>query len=230
MPKVVLSKPSNQAPYRAVFNADKTDEVKRVGRWGGSPPKGGRTTTPSFSTQPTIPAQTNNKENSYLQILEQVKNLNKANKANMLDWLALDAMQSKVASKDRDLGMWIVSVYACLQQANAEGCIACPAPLVLKRLISAGKSYAHLEQFMQSTNLAQAKVTQRQAIYHLLAGILLTHAKQLAAGVQIPLTPTLMLNQCANIVAIVNQALPGYAEAGLLPILAHQLSGGSVNS
>lgn len=166
--------------------------------------------------------ETEKKEADLASILELSNTLSAADKKTLLAHLALDA-QKQASAPDRDRDMWSRAVYEELLGAfNREGGAAQGAVLV-KRSLTTSSAWAPIESFMQSNHLDALTVVQRQAIYVLLAKLLVESAQFISRRGRAPLSAGLVGSCAVNIASIFDTAFPGYISAGLVHLVAKQL-------
>lgn len=120
--------------------------------------------------------------------------------------------------------MWAEAVYDALVALNGGSGRGLPGPALIKRAMGQGSAWSSVAGFMESSKYDALKVVERQAIYQMLAKLLLEHAQDISEHTGAPLTPKLLATCCSNITAIFNRAFPGYLRAGLGLIVARQLT------
>jgi len=149
--------------------------------------------------------------------------LKPASRKKLLDQLALLAAQDKTGKADRDISMWATSVYEAFTRAFGASAGAGQGPLVFQRVLGASTAWAPVEAFMQASGLAQQAVVKRQAVYRLLAHLVVQRAKSVAAHTRAPVSLKFVANVAREVNAIFEAEFPGYLAAGLAPLVAAQL-------
>lgn len=148
-------------------------------------------------------------------------------KKTLLAKLSLQERNHGADAPTRDADMWGQAVYDAIQQAvsgrslHVEGL---PGPLAVKRVLASSGSWGNVSGFMKNAGLSELTVTERQAVYNLLARLLVTYAKEVAENAGIPVTTKLVANCATNIVAIFDQSFPGYLASGLVKIVVRSLT------
>lgn len=77
---------------------------------------------------------------------------------------------------------------------------------------------------MTSSKLSELRVVERQAVYNLLAELLVEHAGYVARKSGAPLGPKLIGQCTGSLPGVFEASFPGYLAAGLAPILARQMA------
>ena len=90
-------------------------------------------------------------------------------------------------------------------------------------LSSLKDSYAIVHAFVQGTGMVKSMSYHRKALYEMLAGLVVTYSKQLAAKIGAPLSFRFVLQNVDKLPALFDRAYPGYAQAGLACIVVQQL-------
>lgn len=171
-------------------------------------------------------AKTGNEEKKNVvdTLLADAERLSKAERKELLARLSLAvASDSARRTDDRDLTMWAEAVYRAMDDAQAGSDGAGQGPLVLKRLLAAVQNWEPLAELLERSKLSSATVTQRQALYHMLAQTLVEHAKRVCSRMGIPLSAKVVANNAANITAIFESAFPGYLSSGLALVVAQRM-------
>lgn len=132
--------------------------------------------------------------------------------------LARMALQVRTTKQDtvkhnRDADMWIEAVVETLRKVLKDGGGSVPSPAALKRLQA--DSWEPVEVFMREANLQSLTVTERQAVFYLLAGLLVEHAKYVAKRSGAPLSAKLTFSCVRNLPGLFDEAFPGYLANGL---------------
>lgn len=142
--------------------------------------------------------------------------------------LALKLLET--SGSERDVEMWAHSVYHAIVDALGGSGGGVAGPLALKRLLAARSSWAHVEAFMRDAGLADLKVAERQACYHLLAKLVVERAQAVARRAGIPLAGKLVANQTQDLAAIFDAAFPGYVGGGLAKFVCLRMISGEGRS
>lgn len=157
------------------------------------------------------------------QLLEQILALEPTAQKELLDRVAAHQLLSSSKPADRDVSMWAVAVYDAYCKAVGGPGAAGVGPHLVRKVLAASAAWAPVAQFMAGTALQDFDVTDRQAIYMLLADLLVKQARSIARYTGAPCSPKLIANCTANIGALFDDAFPGYLEAGLVTVVARQL-------
>lgn len=75
---------------------------------------------------------------------------------------------------------------------------------------------------MSVAGLSELPVVDRQAVYNMLADLLVQHAKELARYTGAPFSVKFIANLAQNISGVFDAAFPGYLEAGLAHVVARR--------
>mgnify|MGYP003507604151 len=147
--------------------------------------------------------------------LSLVNKMTVAERKQLLDHLALGMQVSKKESGkiNRDLDMWLSAVVDALDSILKTGGTSVPSLGVVKRLHSA--QWPPVEQFMIGSKLMEMKVLERQAVYKLLAKLLVDHAHYVAKKSGAPLSTKLVFNCINNLPGLFDGAFPGYLACGM---------------
>ena len=174
---------------------------------------------PSFPPPPT-----EGKENqSTTSLLEQASKLTKDERQQLLDQLALLNQLGSVAANNRDLEMWSQAVYEALGEAIGASGGDGYGLMLVKRSLAVSACWRPVERFMQISELAELKVVERQAIYFMLARMLVEHAAYVARKSGAPLSPKLVGSCTGSLPGVFDANFPGYLAAGLAPMVARQM-------
>lgn len=157
------------------------------------------------------------------QLLEQLAALSPTDQKVFLDRAAANRLLVAEKPADREIGMWSVAVYEAYCAAVGVGGAAGVGPLVVRRLLGASTPWSAVQSFMTSSRLHELPVTDRQAVYVLLADLLVRHTRSLARHVGAPFSPKLLASCTSNISALFDEQFPGYVEAGLVKFVARQM-------
>jgi len=144
-------------------------------------------------------------------------------KKEMLDRLLLEKQTAAASTgSNRDVDMWSTAVYTELVRVTRSSDQGLVGQGVVRKLLGVATTWRPVEQFMQATGLMELTVTERQAAYYLLADLLVRHARAVARRSGAPLGAKLAGQCVSNLPGLVDQAFPGYAEAGMLKVVARQ--------
>lgn len=185
----------------------------------GNPPKG-VPIPPSQS--PAIEAKLK-KEVSVRSALDLANQLTKSQRKELLDQLALSNQLSSKANDDRDLDMWATAVQTALAEVVGSEVGGNYGVLIVKRLLGSTSCWRPVEGFMISSKLSDLRVVERQAIYFMLAKLLVDHASYIAKKSGAPLSPKLVGACVGSLPGVFEQNFPGYLAAGLAPLVAKQM-------
>jgi hypothetical protein len=128
------------------------------------------------------------------------------------------------ASDPRDLDMWVVAVYDGLVSALGARDGVGVGPAAIKRALGAPAVWGPVSEFMASAKFNQIKVVERQAVYVLLAKLVIAQAKYVAGKTMAPLSARLVGNVATNVAGIFDQAFPGYLASGMAGIIVRRLT------
>lgn len=138
---------------------------------------------------------------------------------------SLAAALRDASPADRELDMWASSLYNALVAALGGKGGGVPGPGVIRALCAPRKAWAPVEGFMSANGFTGLKVAERQAVYHLLARLLVERGQAIARRAGIPLGPKLLAHNTGDIAAIVDQAFPGYGASALELVARRMFSG-----
>lgn len=155
-----------------------------------------------------------------------LRGLSRAEQKQALDLLAfqLATDQSHEASRDKDL--WSGAVYDAVARALGGGAGGLPGPMLFKRVLAAPEAWQYVEGFMGTSGFSRAQVTERQAVYSLLARLLAEHALELNGKFGYPITPKMLGNLTQHLPTLFEEAFPGYLAAGLGMVVVKSLGKG----
>jgi hypothetical protein len=131
--------------------------------------------------------------------------------------------KSPQIGQERDLDMWAHAVYESLGDALGGAGAGLVGPAMIKRILAAPGSWKAVTEFMRVSRMDQVKVTERQAIYRMLADLVVGNARYISGRSGVPLSPKLVSTCSVNIAGIFDQAFPGYLASGLAFIVAKRL-------
>lgn len=221
--RVILVRPEYTRPaYQRKDHTDTTPRSSEAGKTGTPTPlyrggMGGPRNTPADACQ-------EENENSAEKLLEMFRTLPQQQRKLFLDQAAaaqlLDSANTEAA---RDVQMWSAAVYDALCAAvGGPGAINL-GPLSVKKVLGAATAFAPVASFMAVGGMDKLPVVDRQAVYVLLADLLVKHAKGIARHTGTPLALKLVANCTNNIAGVFDNAFPGYLQAGLAPLVARQM-------
>lgn len=157
------------------------------------------------------------------EIKAKIKNLDAAERRELLAALALDLNAPKQA--DRDLDMWVVAAHEALAAVAGGRDGAVQAPAVCKRVLG-GSAFQPVLDFMEASRLSKLEVTKRQAVYRTLAELVVRRARKIGSRSGAPLSAKLVANVAGNIGGIFESAFPGYVASGLAHLVATRPTAG----
>lgn len=155
-------------------------------------------------------------------IVEQARSLTRDELRQLLAKLSLLATE-QVGRSDRDLDMWAGSVYDGLVSLNGGSARGLVGPALFKQALASAAAWHPVTGLMSSAGYDKLSVTERQAIYRMLAGLLLRHAAYLNRERSVPISPKMLASCCANITSLFDNAYPGYLRSGVALVIAKAL-------
>ena len=175
---------------------------------------------PSF---PPTPTEGKEKHIQVTSLLEQASKLTKDERQQLLDQLALTNQLGSVAANNRDLEMWSQAVHEALGEAIGASGGDEYGLMLVKRSLAVSACWRPVERFMQISKLAELRVVERQAIYFMLARMLVEHAAYVSRKSGAPLSPKLVGSCTGSLPGVFDASFPGYLAAGLAPMIAKQM-------
>lgn len=167
-------------------------------------------------------------DDKHAHLLAQLLELSDKERKELLDRLTLAKMQSKqTTERDRDVAMWVESVYSRLVAVSRGYGAAGVGIVVVKRLLTAPSAWAPVADFMHAAKFDSAQVVERQAVYNLLAELLVSYTQNIARHTGAPFSAKMTANCTTHISSLVEAAFPGYARAGLLSLVVLRLRAAS---
>ena len=163
-----------------------------------------------------------NVKSSLDQILDAANGLPAAERKVLLAHLAFSEQTSGQGS-GRDLEMWAQAVYEALGDAVGVEVGAGQGPALIKRTLAVPAAWAPVTTFMASSKLSTLMVVERQAIYVMLAKMVVQNARYIARKSGAPLAARLVGSCAANVASLFDNAFPGYVASGLALMVAKQL-------
>lgn len=145
--------------------------------------------------------------------------LTREQKQEMLDRFALENVKG---AGGRDLDMWSASVARALEDAIGGSGREAYGQLLCKRQLGSSSTWAPIEAFMRTSGLSDLVVVERQAVYNLLAELIVDAAKYNARRSGAPLSLRLTASHTGQVNGIFERAFPGYVAAGLAYVVAKQ--------
>lgn len=145
--------------------------------------------------------------------------LNKEQKQDLLDRLALENVKG---ADNRDLDMWSVGVARALADAIGVSDREAYGQMLCKRQLGLSSTWRPIEEFMRSSGLADLVVVERQAVYNLLAQLVVEAAGFTARRSGTPLSLKLTAQHTPSVAGIFERAFPGYVAAGLAQVVVRQ--------
>lgn len=157
------------------------------------------------------------------EVTDVLERMSAQQKKELLDRLLLEKHAADTATgSNRDVDMWATAVYTALVRVTRSSDPGLVGPGVVRRLLGVGAVWRPVAEFMQATGLMELTVTERQAAYYMLADLLVAHARVVARRSGAPLGAKLVGQCVTNLPGLVDQSFPGYAEAGMLKVVARQ--------
>lgn len=143
----------------------------------------------------------------------------------LLDQLALKQQTAVLASRDRDLDMWVIAVTAALVSALGDEDGGGPGPVLIKRVCGAFSVWSPVRAFCERLGLLDLKVVERQAAFAFLVQLLVERARAVSHYSGAPLGPKLVANCSADLAGIFERAFPGYLASGLAGVVVRRMIG-----
>ena len=157
------------------------------------------------------------------QLLAEMMKLSVAEQKELLDRVAAQALLEQTAKRaDRDVAMWAEAVYRAYCSAVGGPGAAGVGAQVFRRLLGAASAWQPVEQFMSSAKLLELPVVDRQAVYNMLADLLVQHTRSVARYTGAPFSVKLISGQTVHVAGLFDNAFPGYLEAGLAHVVARR--------
>lgn len=163
------------------------------------------------------------REEAVEEILAVAQKLTAKQRQELLDRLSLVNKMTRSADQDRDLDMWATAIHSALTDCVGDGDASAYGRLAVKQLLASTQNWRPVQEFMERSRLNELKVVERQSVYHMLATLLVDHAREISDHTGAPLGPKLVGNCAHGIAGVFDQAFPGYLRAGLAKIAARQL-------
>lgn len=152
-------------------------------------------------------------------LLGQAGKLSKQERQDLLDRLALENVRPTAS---RDLDMWSLAVARALEGAIGASGGEAYGQMLCKRQLGLSSTWKPIDAFMHSSGLAALPVVERQAVYNLLADLMVEAAGTIARRAGVSLSLKLTAQQTGQVGGIFERAFPGYIAAGLAPVVARQ--------
>lgn len=160
-------------------------------------------------------------KNTLQEIISLADSLSTQDQQSLLDHLALQRKASRKASTDTTRSdLWFGAVTEALDTVLRSGGLASPGLGILKK--NHGDSFVAVEAFIKSA-APTLTVTEKTALYRVLAKLLVGHADYVAKKSGAPLSAKLVFNCCQNLPGLVDSAFPGYIECGMLPLIIKKM-------
>ena len=160
-------------------------------------------------------------------ILATASQLTAKQRQELLDQLSLANKMTRASDNDRDLDMWATAVHAALTDRVTASDGSAYGRLLVKQSLASTQNWRPMQEFMEQSRLNELKVVERASVYHMLADLLVDHARSVAQRSGAPLGPKLVGNCTHAMAGVFDQAFPGYLRAGLAKIAARQLVRGT---
>lgn len=145
--------------------------------------------------------------------------LSKEQRQDLLDLLALENVQGVGG---RELDMWSAAVATALEDAIGASGGAAYGQMLCKRQLGSSSTWKPIEAFMRTSGLIDLVVVERQAVYNLLARLIVDAAGYSARRSGAPLSLKLTASHTGQVNGIFERAFPGYLAAGLAYVVAKQ--------
>lgn len=152
-------------------------------------------------------------------------NINRLSLEQKKQLLAQLSLEVNEAAPARDSDMWAVALHKALQDALGGSVGAGGSVHTMKRTAASGAVFTPVLDFMKQSKLLEQPVTTRVSVYHLLAELVVAHARRISRRMEVPLGAKLLSTCQANVASLFDTAFPGYLRSGLAVIVARQLSG-----
>ena len=162
------------------------------------------------------------KQNDMQRVSELLADLPLADQRVLLDQLALNSQLTASARGNRDLDMWSEGIRGALEDAIGVAGGEAYGLMLCKRTLGATACWRPIEAFMRSSGLLDLDVVERQAVYNLLAELVVDAAGFSAKRSGAPLSLKLAAQHSGQVNGIFERAFPGYLAAGLAPVVARQ--------
>lgn len=94
--------------------------------------------------------------------------------------------------------------------------------MVFKPLLARSSSWAPIRRFVADSRLGTLTKNERLAVFGCLAEQIVDEAVRIASITNQPLTPRLVVSQCANVHAIIDAAFPGYLRCRVFMAVARR--------
>lgn len=158
-------------------------------------------------------------EGGVVSVVEVLKQLTGEQKKELLGLLALDAADAASGADDRDLRMWSDAV----AEEIADVTHTSVGPMLVRKAMAPKASWSVVRELVDAAGAAKPlTVQERQSMYHLLAGVLVSHANYVAKASGAPISVKLVGNCVTNLPGLLDDAFPGYLHAGLMPLVVRQ--------
>lgn len=214
MKRVMLVRPARSHP---VYVKDQTKQ-SGLSTPSPSPSKEGRRGW--GNTQP----QATEQKKSVEELILLANLLTPSERKELLARLALTS-QTLPIEQTRDVDMWAQAVYEALVAAVGYEGEGVQGPALVKRSVGNPAAWGPVSNFMKASKLDGLKVTERQAVYLMLAKLVVSNARGVARHADIPLSAKLVGTCSSNITGIFEQSFPGYLQSGLVLMVARRLTG-----
>ena len=157
-------------------------------------------------------------------LLAQVLELPNAVRKQLLDKIQLAVLTDAAANdKDRDLVMWTEAVYQRFVSGEQGSIAGGAGPLHFRKLLATSTAWPPVQDFMHTARLHELPVVDRQAVYHMLADVLVNHVREVAEHTGAALSPKMVANCTHLLRGAFESNFPGYVEAGLVKVVVAQM-------
>ena len=209
--KIRLTRPLRNSPVNSVIKSK--NQVTKILR--GVPPS-----IEGVSTPLTFNGVVEKKADH---ILDLMAKLSPTERKQILAKLALTT-QLDQNHGDRDRSMWATAVYNELARLQSGVGGGLGGPAVIKRVVASPSAFEPVNQFMEASKLSELTVTERQAAYNTLAGLVIANCHYVARKSGIPMSAKLVGSVATNVAGIFDQSFPGYVASGLAKIVVKRAS------
>lgn len=157
-------------------------------------------------------------------LLTAAQQLSAEQRKELLDRLAL-ASQSTRSRNDREVVMWAQALYEAIVDAFGSDA-GVGGPALVQRQVATAAAWRPVEEFMQTSGMKDCNVREQQAVYRLLARLLVDRARDVAARSRIPFSLKLTINCLGELRGVFEAAFPGYLRNGLASLIVRRMASG----
>lgn len=191
------------------------------GGWVTHPLWGGVTPTPS-SESSSRDAHAKEAETRTARLNHLLDEMTAAERIEALDRLALRNQLTAKSAANVDLDMWAEAIKTALGDTigTPEGQYGV---MLVKRLLAPSANWRPVESFMASSKLCRLQRTERLAVYHMLARLLVEDADRFCDWSGVPMSARIVAQRTDLLAGVFEAAFPGYLASGLAPLVARQM-------